>query len=107
MSGNRAAQDLTAFECHQHAAARKWVYERCCVADCQESSGRNDAPAPESFESDGQPGGARPCALKRLRRSPIFHDDLAHHSFSITNARAHVARRSDEAEIAQTIFDAA
>src|SRR5947209_71130 len=44
---------------------------------------------------------------KRLRRTPVFHNDFAHHTLRIASALAHVSRRRYETEIAQTIFDAA
>ena len=46
-------------------------------------------------------------AGKRLRCPAVFHQDFTHHSSGIAPARAHVARLSDEAKIAQAIFDTA
>ena len=61
----------------------------------------------KSFQRDGQPRRVNPRATERLRCAPVLADDFPHHSIRIRVACAHIARRGDEAEIAEPAFDAA
>src|SRR5437762_9590663 len=107
MSGDDGRSQFAAFQSHQHAAAGKRIDEGRRMADGNQATSRSHRVPAKSFQRDGEPRRVDPRTTQRLRRAPVLTDDFPHHSIRVGVARAHIARRGDEAEIAEPAFDAA
>ena len=107
MITNYSCGQFATLQGHQHSATRERIDERGRISNRQESSGRSNSVAPETFQRNREPGCVCPRLLERMCCPAVLADDFAHYALCVRSTFPYVPRRGDKAKIAEATFDTA